>query len=854
MTEVSTPTNEFPNTESVDELFTKLSIPELQQKSTKYKSIINNTKNELHDLVSNKYRDLIKIAEDISVVQQQTSQIDGNLQELSYKPSAFVSPYNDKSQKFNNYLINNQALKIQQNTRSIVVKNILQKRLNKLNSKISHHGPSPLLHTSHFISFVQELYTINTVFQDVLEKDKSVLLQLQSVKNNLLEYFKFEMKVYKVSESILSSSDKFRSSQRLSEEDLIKSDSNQDDDIFEDEENDSDEDENKNSKFDMISSSKLNSADQNTSPLCNYLVCYTILENEIGNSSKIREDFLKFRIAYISHLITTLKPKNNINFYTLFKYLENTCRYVKSYFEENGDYFRLINNINKPWSVTSMVGFKDWLEDTILEFEVKETETTESNSLQQNIISFLRDSSLVSWTSNEKIISFEEVLKFVNNFYEYFISLKKLEENMEFSGVNSNLIEIISNTNLLGELTETLISTIRIFCQQHISTLNDVNGIYGSLKQLLSNPISSKTNKFGFDLEFVNLMDYNVDDYISNVSNQTSLNFSTKVTQDLHDWIHHFNKIRQLTNLEQEVSYSITSQEPQSTDLPRLYQTLKNDEVIWGEFSSNTLKSGFEELYKEIITLFEKEVLQLCDSIEKLSNDQDKVDKLFFLLGLIHDLDTGIDSNTIDYSKITKRMNGVITKIYEKIIKLIFDSEINEAIDQNVQEILKLEGNEIPTTPSLRFASTLYELAQNLLTRSSTIEARNINTFIKDPTSNLFIEIKNNWIKSLAEKYFETVIDKIEEARSSVTEETESQGYKITKTQGLKILANQIFILQFNHTSIEKLNFKTQISKLAEFCESAIDENSLKVTISEVSSYFKSKKNIYLPLSLNIEN
>ncbi|KAI5951376.1 hypothetical protein KGF54_004450 [Candida jiufengensis] len=872
MTEVSTLKNDIPNQENVDELFSKLSISEIQQIATKYKSIISHTKNELHDLVSDKYRDLIKIAEDISNVQQQTILIDGNLQELSYKPSTFVSPYNDNSQKFDTYIRSQNALKVQRDSRSIVVRNVMQNRLNKLNSKVNKNGASPLLHTSHFISFVQELYTINTVFQDILQKDKSLKSHINVIKNNLLEYFKFEISVYKITESILSSNDKFRMKQRLTRTDLIlKSNDVRDaDNDYEDEEGDDEvsDDEGENSKFDMINSSKSPSSDKNTSPLCNYLICYTILQNEVGNHDKVKQELIKLRINHITQLLSTLDPEDTTNYYVLLKYLENTCKYVEMYFEdeESSDYLRIISNINKPWSLTSLVGFGDWLDDTTVEFESRTNDKFTTENLQQQITTLISVTIFASFETVENTFSINNLFQIVGQYYSFFINLKKLNDNLELSGTSSHLIKLLSKSSFFNDYTIKLATFIKTFCQQHISKLNSEEGIIGALKNLISSTIPEKSRKFGFDSNFVNLMDYNVDEYIANVVNQTSLESKSIITQELYAWLEHFKKLKQLTDLQQQITLSIFSKDSEFTYLPRLFQTFNSDDVKWGEFTANTLKFNFETLHNKMDSLFKKELLDFCKSVEQLSQNLKDVDKLFFIVGLLTHLNTEFESNQKVDNNIVDKVNKLIKTIYKDIIQLLTAEDIDEPINLNVEEILKIKGTEIPTIPSLRLASTIYEIAQKILTHASTIEDQNINIFRNSNSLKLFVSEKNFWFKELANSYSKAIETKVEdfknlssvkkeinggnEAKEIESTDKNEQEIKISKAQGLQIIANLIFILHFNHAPLEMKDVQDQITRISKIYGSTFDDNSLEVVFSGVSSFFKSRKNIYLPLSI----
>ena len=137
----------------VDEIFTKLDISQIHQLNKKYRNIIDDTKSNLHDLVGSKYRDLIKIAEDIGDIYQHSSDIDLKVQQLSYKPTKFISIYLDNYGKFDSYMRKQNALQSQKDSRSIIVRNVKQLVAEAMAvfcalQQVQYSHPNQLLHQS----------------------------------------------------------------------------------------------------------------------------------------------------------------------------------------------------------------------------------------------------------------------------------------------------------------------------------------------------------------------------------------------------------------------------------------------------------------------------------------------------------------------------------------------------------------------------------------------------------------------------------------------------------------------------------------------------------------------------------
>lgn len=300
----------------VDEIFTKLDISQIHQLNKKYRNIIDDTKSNLHDLVGSKYRDLIKIAEDIGDIYQHSSDIDLKVQQLSYKPTKFISIYLDNYGKFDSYMRKQNALQSQKDSRSIIVRNVINKKLRKLDQKIKL-GKSPLVHTSNFIYYAKVYHTIEKAFLDIIEKDNNINEKYYELKRNFKNYLEYEISAYNLPESILHANDKFKFNQRLNSKELIMNNPQvllQDDldlefeeeDIeAEEEQDDTDEARNSENAFevDEVVNSKLESYDRNTLALTNYLISYTILT---GKSNLTESKFIELRFLFLQNLFKQL--------------------------------------------------------------------------------------------------------------------------------------------------------------------------------------------------------------------------------------------------------------------------------------------------------------------------------------------------------------------------------------------------------------------------------------------------------------------------------------------------------------------------------------------------------------------
>ncbi|KAG7665473.1 uncharacterized protein J8A68_001161 [[Candida] subhashii] len=276
---------------SVDDMFTHLNISQIKLLNSEYQQKIQQTKADLHSLVGSKYRDLIKIAEDIDHMYAVSRSSDTKISNLSYEQSKFVSFYDDNFGKFDSQLRNQQAQQARSNSRGTIVRNIINKKLAKLDHKITtDRTKSPLFHTSNFMYYAKVFYTIEQTFPDILENNSSIHDEFYKLKKNLSNYLEYEIASYNFVDSVIHSAnrDRFIWSQRLKLEELVTNNVSlllQDDYGLLDDEDTLDEDDNEEDvdfcldkfEIDEVVNSKIESYDRNTLPINNYLLTYTIL-------------------------------------------------------------------------------------------------------------------------------------------------------------------------------------------------------------------------------------------------------------------------------------------------------------------------------------------------------------------------------------------------------------------------------------------------------------------------------------------------------------------------------------------------------------------------------------------------
>ncbi|KAI5969937.1 hypothetical protein CANMA_000977 [Candida margitis] len=869
--------------DNVDEMFAKLSIPEIQRLSSQYNSIIATTKDELHSLVSDKYRDLIKIAEDIGDLRSKSLTIEENLQEISYKPSTFVSPYTDSYANFDSILRHQNAAKAQHNSRSVIVRNIIQKRLAKLVNKISCEGRSPIHHTSNFIPFVKELYTIETVFNDVLQEKKDLQQQMHNIKHHLLEYFKHEIAVYNFPLTSFNSNDRFSLRQRFLEKDFT-TDPNlkfaedvsfiDDDDFdeFQDGDDDLDETQEKYERFDKLDTFKNTNYNRNVSALCNYLVCYTILSSDIEKTEAVKHKLIDLRMEYLKMLLSqSIQSQQTVNYRSVFLYLENTCNYLKSYFgDTDSDYLRTLRDVSKPWSLTELVGHKGWIDDVQVEFgrNINSREETPQVSVQDfdKVMAFITELVSGSSESNKTVPTVDVLSASIVKYHDLIMSLKRLDSATKLVGSQSQLVELVSETTLLKEMSVDLENMIKEIYESHISQLMSDKGILGSVRDVLDSASNHKASHNPFDPDVVNLMDYNLGEYMKLVihSDENSNQSPYNTTYQLSKWLNEYFQLKKITDFDRNAMELSREKQVIYDYLPQLYHSLQGEAIQWGDFTAKSLKGRFQSLYTTVSQSFRDEVAKFCASLLELSLDESDVSKLIYLIGLLTKLRDVIQSKSAemnqDTKKLIKAMESNTASIFKKVVSQVLDNKIDKLRDLVVLEEPQANEADIPTRPSLELASNLYEIAQIFLTQAAKIEPNNVNLFSNSSTLDHYIKAKNEWL----DKVIGTIMSKTspsEDSPSDSDDKTEAgeegestnsnEDTKPSKTTTLlQIAANVAFLQLFCKPNIDAKVIKSIIESIHVTKDQNFNENTLEIISSGVSSFYKSRKNIYQPLSL----
>lgn len=912
---------------NVDDMFTHLNISQIKLLSAEYQEKIQQTKSDLHTLVGSKYRDLIKIAEDIDDMYAISRRSDTKISNLSYEQANFVSFYDDNFGKFDTQLRQQQAQQARSNSRGTIVRNIINKKLAKLDHKITQdRTKSPLIHTSNFMYYAKVFYTIEQTFPDILENNSSIHDEFYSLKKNLNDYLEYEMACYNVTDSVIHSTnrDRFRHGQRLTLDQLVvanvklllQDDYNLiDDDILDDDDNEDDEFCLDKFEVDELVNAKIESYDRNTLPINNYLLAYTILNKnspQFESFSSVAEKFILLRLDYIQKImeeLVLLRSKEKVEFNKILKFLENTCWYISNYLTTySGDYFRVLNNITKPWKASSLVGHKSWFDDKVVEVSLDDfsesvvTQVAQQLELSMGNLSNVLFKFVTDLLENSQgdTNGVETLSNTIFIFHNFLVSLKRLEDAMDLSGFDSKLVQLSSGTSLLDEFLSKVASIINLSFEKHLSRLNkpETDGIFEMIKSNLvsgfvqsARPIASL-----FTNDLVNIMDNDIEQYINAVSNISISSSQEDAGTIIHNWFNGSIKYSLLVS----ISSKITVQRVDIHNcVSHIIQTFNNaiKKVEWGGFTTELIVSRFDEIKSDMSLSFWEQIDLFVKNMrdDLLSSDNAKVENYFYLIGIIGRLKEKLATIPIP-DKFTTTNNDIDVLCNEMFDQLVINtptSKFNRLFEESINRLINMEidqFDEIPIRPSLQLTLAMYELANEYCLISERL--CNYNIFLLTTVIDSFINSKNTWIeKTLIEdglmkilKEKRVVVDTPEPANTNDTQEepqaeenasvedleskhpsddednddpetrdgTEAKPLDSMdlkgRARGLTILANYLFLLHFCNPTIQQEQVEESIKFASELVGVDIDESAWSIVVKGIHSFYRSHKNIYLPL------
>lgn len=591
---------------SVDEIFEKYLVPQVQRLHGSYKTSVSAARVELHKLVGSKYRDLLRIAEDIDGMSSMSVTINQDLTTMAYRKSAATAFGKSNRLKFATFMRAGLATKSRKESEKTILNNVINNQLIGHDLQIR---TGEVQSSAELVDLAVVYHTVATALKSSMQdKGNSAFARLRS---NFINYLESKIASFGTSGSGLGPGDDDALSEPF---DL-------------DEENDS-------IRYKMASL------------FVNYLSAYILLSPEITSMEQICKRYLSLRFNYLSTHLDLLSPA----YLRVFKYIEQTFYHVHKLFVAGPTYVSDLSNALsiRPWRASDRIGFHHWFEDDRVSFDLKGFTALESSSVSDQLQEF---SKLVLFEFNA-LPAFglsQQIQTQLLALHDFTVGLKRIETLALNNHDRCFTSELICRSGVADGYLQSIIASARKVFVEHITALL---GRFSSLD--LAEHTEPKLDLFS--PEFISLVDTDLDGYLSNVAlvsgiDDTSSDSKSSAVKELGHWFHELKDL----NAELVPHHDNLLQ----TTIAALRQQSKGTEIgelTWGSFTDKAVADAFEKVREE----FSESSTQFCKRlVESLSGKSDAESGLvslhLFLLAR---------ENTAEES-IHQRIDSEIRKIYE---------------------------------------------------------------------------------------------------------------------------------------------------------------------------------------------
>ncbi|CUM63922.1 uncharacterized protein PRCAT00001510001 [Priceomyces carsonii] len=882
----------------VDDIFRKLPISNIRKLKHEYRSKVSLSQENLHHLVGLKYRDLIKIAEEIDGMYQTNQSLHGKLSELSYERTDFVKfDKLDGYSKFNETVRSHNAAEVKNKEKITILNNILNGCLLKFDLKLSSDLESPLKRTSMLVYYAKIYYTTEITFKGLLKSNPATNKKFLSFKNNFLKYLEFEMARYNVSKNATYSnnSDYFRTSQRLlskdiiSDSDIIESDWNYD--LAEEEGNDyMDEDTDEElGTDDDYSKDHISIFNKNKLPIVNYLTAYIILNRnneEMNNINKVSDQFIRLRLNYLKAILSKFFSLKSINldFFKVFRFVENTCDYVTSYFQNESS--ELINNLislTEASKSSEIIGFEEWLGEDIIIFDQEPYSykiVKQFGSSRQELEGFLD----LLFNSFQYLISIgtgslHDISKAYVVLHNVIVCLNRLSHVCQANDSTLHLISLLNEREFLNKILFEVVNETKRICESHFDHISDPNGLIIS-KVHEAVPLNVKEiNSMGYKLfsnNMIEMIDRNLDQYLKMVTSSSNSVSGDPLCKAIDIWFNDYVEFCHIINFNAQ-SRSITSTNCLGNLLK--HSSSKDSSLETFQLQGFSRDSILDEFSKLSVILNEKFWVSLLRFIKETkesfqSTEEESITTLCYSLNvatLLKEKVLSMNHNTFSSNteESLKLLDTFITDIFNQIFTIAPNSSFSGAFESFVQRLFgdnSFSVEDFSMRPSLELTSILFDLTKEFFdTESPKLYFENLYT--NKSINSAFIEIKNKWIiDNLVQRILEKfkTITNSSELKSGDTQvfsdEVENETGSIVDNSKLEsktlklIFTNFIFLLHFVSSEMPDIN-NIYVSELKDcinsYLESTLEESTVREVLKGVSEHYNSTRDMYLPLLVN---
>ncbi|CCE85475.1 Piso0_005072 [Millerozyma farinosa CBS 7064] len=896
------PTKSVDRMLSTDEIFSNFTVTQIQALNQDYLRNVKLAKDELHNLVGQKYRDLIRISENIKQMNDQANVVSQELSDLSFNKSNFVDFRDNQFTVFKRKTKEQSLASFYAKSKEETLKNIVNEKLLSFiltldsDKERKSNFYDELVYYSRLFLFLEHNYS------DVFNANKYLMTRFGKLKERLQVKLEHEIASYNFHCYLSGISYSYLYSDGKMDTNFFESSASNHRDLFSDNWHELSLYE---SEIENESSMPIDfSYDNELPPFLSLFVSYYFLllstDSEL-TINRVVQIVLRLRIEFLEHLHTKVKGFKvinefmSINFEVLFRYIENTFNYVQFYIEgKDGGESHLKKELSKILNKNTFSEFVPPHEDLKEQRNSREFNSGSINSVSVDVYGPQFDEmNQIMISIIDQIISSvpDKESKSELNLANLLLILQKLlkgirETEIFFGNTTKHyrllaylIAENAESKNNLTEILDTLVSNCKDIFSSHFNSLYSSDDAALSIYRIMSDPlnIERRHNVQHCDLfsnQISDLMDTNTNGYINDMKYFSSIpDFALSlddVSFNIWSWFNDLKILNQMVSTNKKhddetadpdnfagyfVNYiSKTNSKLADTSNSKFLNTFLGHFKELSDFSHDGIKSS-------ISSMMEK--LQI--SAHDLSNKQ-PLEYAYYMLRALLTLSNRISDISSD--KLTFQDTiGSIDEISQKIsVYLIHhiptvDFTGNGSFESEIVKIYSHHKNTdsdgelvLPSRPSLKLISLVYDLSSRYLSLSGKV------TFSRLVYSKLFsnvksfVEDKNEWIlHTLIDNMSKLLVPESDEAKS-VEYMTFEKYDPANKNMTLQVFADIVFLRLFiteEHTVDENVHLHSSIiEKVREFSDdNFLTDDICHHIIKSVVEFYQSNKKMYIPLS-----
>lgn len=847
MLNTSVPTTQKLIEFSVDDVFARYTVPQVQKLHKDYHQDITRAKDELHLLVGGKYRDLIRIAEEIDTMSTTAYKLDNTLADLSFKSSNYITFGNNKFSKFDSVVRKENVHKARQASQMTILNNVINNELIGYDLKLQTDS---LRRTHYLIHLAKIYYTIEKLFADIIPSNDHKATSYKKLKDNFVSYLERKLAHYTFTGDSLSNTSGLHNVDDI----IQKTENNQwlEDETFDFLSEEQDDEYYQYSDLDSKTDSLTNAS---SVPIVNYILAYIIVnhDGEATNSLRsITSRIIDLRTAHLQTLARDVSKHpqvSNTNFHKLFRFIESTAVCVNEYLANDGEIKTRLKSL-KAWKASQLIGFHSWFENDEISFDIN-MELAGSLSFEESLVTYYNDSGLLldnlisdlyqaSMASHDTdtAASTKAILSVLYNFLSGASKLQALASYEESKCYSS---ESVLTEDLISSIIKLAFEHVEKATQSHLHNLTEGDSsVLLSLNSMIreANLDSCHDNDF-FSNEIISSMEEDIETYLGNVLRLASLS-STKSEHSLSSWLLTMRSIlletkSQEDNIIKKIE-KILNKSSESSSIKRQASSF-----------SNKLHGIYQSIIKDLGVQLDVFVSGLAG--ELASDGNEEKDLVFGVLSYILEVKQFIQKTLKnDSESIVKKIDDLLHELYDHILISALNSKVG---DKTVEESLAAtirSSSTIQDSDSSRRAETpvhsiLFGLVEELLDLDRFEQQRVVSFFTNKNTAKLFSSQKNRHILR--------IVDEGLTAPHTNSGNDENGIRKISTAQAEQLLANILFLLNFTQTLTIKSNdevLQAYLQKVNSVAELDIELPIVESIARGVSEQYKATKDIFLPL------